>query len=129
MDGGRISGVQALFVDNWTSSQTITVVSLETGHRIEVPPYSQGLFPILTIRLPKIQISSDGTDLAAIFFLNVPVPYATWTQAGSGGTSVVVTNTVTVTGTVNIGDQPIATFAAAEPSRPVRLPSRPAERL
>ena len=114
VDGGRISGVQSLFVDNWASGQTVTVISLETGHRIEVPPYSQGLFPILTIRLPKIQISSSGTGLAAIYFLNVPVPYATWSQAGSGGTSVVVTNTVTVTGTVDIGAQPIATFAAAE---------------
>lgn len=86
-----MSVIQTLWVDNFANAQAVIFTVAGTSQTIEVPPNSQGSFPIISAIRAKITVTSTTAGIVRCIFLNVPLPAAVWYQGGS---------TVSVTGLV-----------------------------
>lgn len=87
---GQFSTVQAVLIDNNTVPYEVLLTEQELGQRIRIPPFAQGMYPVLAGPAPKFQaVLSANKDpsynaflpvvgTTTFFFLNVPQrPYET----------------------------------------------------
>jgi hypothetical protein len=99
---GQFTTVQAVYVDNSTNIYPVTIVCAESGQSVEIGPFSQGMFPLVSspaaqyaVTLGVVPYPVDAatfpfgsTDLS---FFNTPqAPYET--QALAGGTNFQTVN-------------------------------------
>jgi hypothetical protein len=81
-NSGQFTTVQSVLVDNNTVPYEVLLTEVETGQRIRVPPFAQGLYPVLAASSPKFRAvlsavpdPTTGTVLpflgtTTFFFLN-----------------------------------------------------------
>ena len=85
---GAIQNIQAVFVDNSANSTSLTLTTA-AGQNLIIPPASQGIFPVILANgSPTVTVAGSGT--ATLLFLNVPMPFGSWSI--SGAPALVVTN-------------------------------------
>jgi hypothetical protein len=92
----QITSIQSVWVDNFANTADLTITVDNTQQVIHVPARSQGSFPVIAARAPKITVATTGAVVVPMQFLNVPIPSAVWYEGG--------TSSVTVTGTVATAD-------------------------
>lgn len=76
---GKISTLQAFYVDNSSNTAAVTITMGLGGQIITVPTGAQGYVTCLVNNVPKFTVSSTGST-ANIFALNFPVTNAIWTS-------------------------------------------------
>jgi hypothetical protein len=80
---GQFSSVQSVYVDNSSVPYSVTLVCNESGQTLQIPPFSQGTFPLLAETAPSFSASmrafanpSYGTKIlnctTDLYFLNTP---------------------------------------------------------
>jgi hypothetical protein len=93
----RISGVQAVWIDNTENSDDLVIVAQVTGQRLVIPANSQGSFPVIGAIPPKFALSTGGGVIIESLWLNVPIPANEW-QASVSAVPSAPTNTAVATG-------------------------------
>lgn len=89
---GKISEVQALFIDNADNTSALTLVIGITNQRVIIPPGSQA-YLMLLMGTPTLVASTTNFAKAKIFALNFPVSNMVWAAGAAGtGANVTVTN-------------------------------------
>jgi hypothetical protein len=96
--------LQTVFVDNFLNPDTITFNVPGTGQQFDVPPGSQGFFPVVAASRAKLRAVSTGGIPVPCVFMNVPMPVGVWYASGNAGG-----------GPVTIADQPIGVNIENEP--------------
>ncbi len=80
IDGGRLTTLQSVFIDNADCSGAVRLTIGETQQRIVCPPGSQGVFPVFIVGGSGFTVSGgDGASTTTLAFLNVPMQSAVWT--------------------------------------------------
>lgn len=80
---GQFTTIQAVYVDNQTCPETVTLTCVDTGQTIRIPPFAKGMYPLLTAQAPLFTVELDltfdpnyGQAFSAcstsLFFLNTP---------------------------------------------------------
>lgn len=83
---GRFTTPQAVMVDNSTVAYSVTLAETELGQRIVVPPFSQGMYPLLASAAPQFTATLNaaldplsnnliGPGTTRFYFLNTPQRY------------------------------------------------------
>lgn len=91
---GKISEVQALFVDNADNSAPVVITVSQSQQRVIVPAFSQAWLPIL-VNEPQLVVTTTTTVVVPVFACNFPVMPVVWTAPSSGGapsSNVAITN-------------------------------------
>lgn len=78
VDGGQITCVQTVFLDNSKGSAQVVVTVQGTGQQIKCPPNSQGYFPILAAKIARFEVTTAGNANVPSQWINVPMPTAVW---------------------------------------------------
>jgi hypothetical protein len=68
---------------------------------IVVPPYSQGVFPVLAPIRPKFTVTTSGSLVVTLIFTNIPLSTAVW-SVQTPGTPTTPTNFEVVTAGVAV---------------------------
>lgn len=97
---GKISTLQAFYVDNSVNTVELTITLGLGGQVIKVQPGYQGYMTALVNNVPKFSVSSPGGVSAIVFALNFPVVNDLWPAAPNAEAteSVIVTNLEAVGG-------------------------------
>ena len=93
---GVETAIQAVYIDNTTCPQIVTMTIGGTGQLIVCPANSQGVFPCFFTGTPQftLSVASASASVTRLYLLNVPAQAAgVWQQTAAG------TGTVTVGGT------------------------------
>lgn len=78
---GKIQNIQAVFADNSANTTALTLTTA-AGQNLIVPAGAQGIFPVILANgSPTVVVSGNGT--ATLLFLNVPMPFGSWSASGS----------------------------------------------
>lgn len=77
-NGGQISTIQTVFVDNTLNANNLVLTVTGSGQRIQVPKNSAGFFTILAPRPTKIQAVTTGLVLVYFGFINFYIPPTVW---------------------------------------------------
>jgi hypothetical protein len=64
---GQFSAPQCVFIDNSTCPFTFTIMCNQTGHIIKVPPFTSGLFPLLSSQSPSYSLQLLFNNLNTLF--------------------------------------------------------------
>lgn len=92
--------VMGVFVDNSTNPQTLTIQAQQAPQELlVVPPFSQGVFPILAPIRPKFTVATDGSVVVGLIFTNIPLATAVWSVQTPGTPTTPTTFSVTTAGT------------------------------
>lgn len=75
---GKLSGVQAIFVDLSNCDKAVSITAQDTNQTITCAPFTQGYYPILAGKYLKFNMSSDFNGQVPIFFLNFAVAAGVW---------------------------------------------------
>lgn len=79
MATGKISMVQALFIDASQSTVTVTVTIPSTGQSIIVKPYSQGYYPVISSNPAQFSFTAPGASpIINCYLLNYPIAGCQW---------------------------------------------------
>jgi len=91
---GKISTLQAFYVDNSVNTEELTITMGLGGQVIKVQPGYQGYMTALVNNVPKFSVSSPGGVSAIVFALNFPVVNDLWAAApiASDAEHVIVDN-------------------------------------
>lgn len=77
-ENGTIETVQTIYVDTSAMSAAVTIKFLESGQSFTLPKQRQAYFPVLCSQQVPYTVTSTGEGTFELFFINVPVPPATW---------------------------------------------------
>lgn len=80
---GFLSEIQAVFIDNFSNAQPVTLTVNGTNQRVVCPPLSQGIFPLFCPNPPRFVAQTTGMVAVGMQFLNVPITCLTWNAAGA----------------------------------------------
>lgn len=77
---GKLSFVQAIFVDNYDNQFPLTILVGISQQRLVVPATSQGTFPIFAPDQATFSFRTAPANplIVGAHLLNVPVPFAIW---------------------------------------------------
>lgn len=78
MSIGQIDMVQSVFIDNSDNAATLILTFLDTLHRIEAQPNSQGIYPVITQGQVNYKAVTSQGQKVTIIFSNVEKKYTTW---------------------------------------------------
>lgn len=78
VERGKIEYIQALWIDNYSNANPLTVQMNLTNMRLVVPARSQGFYPVLMPNPPKFKFTTQAGPKVFLQFLNVPVQPMTW---------------------------------------------------
>lgn len=79
----KLSVVQGIFIDNSANNAAMTVNSSGFSQTISLGAGWQGYLPIVTGERNVFTITSAGSGIATIIYLNYPVPFGLWPAAAS----------------------------------------------
>lgn len=54
---GQFTAPQCVFIDNSTNCYSVQIMCLQTGHTLKVPPFTSGLYPLLSSQSPSYAIN------------------------------------------------------------------------
>lgn len=95
--------IQSVFIDNSGNAETVSVEAVgQTQHTLVVPANAQAVLPIFSPNPPVFIVSTSGTGIVKVFFVNVKLPACVWNAnsdlnltgqvaAGGGGQNTNVT--------------------------------------
>lgn len=99
----RLTGVQAIWIDNTNSGSDLVIVAQSTGQRIVVKARHQGSFPVIGAIPPKFVLTSSGGVIIESLWLNVPIPANEWGATHLGAPTGPVASVIAAGGTpVNV---------------------------
>lgn len=73
-----ITEIQAVWIDNSTNNQAVTLTNLISNQSITFGAGRQGIVPVLCPNPPKFQATSSGNGTVQFQFLNVPITCLSW---------------------------------------------------
>jgi hypothetical protein len=79
-----INLIQTVFIDNAAGSTNVSISFEGTQQTVTCPPNSQGYFPILTLEQAKCTVSSPGTTVVNMQFINIPIAPCVWSTTVTG---------------------------------------------
>ncbi len=116
---GKLSGIQAAFIDNTNNDKPVSVLSSITNQTVTIAAGYQGYFPLLVSPQVKVTFSSTGTKSTPIQLLNFPIAASIWpgsVAAGTNTTPLAVVTIVDASGSIAVGG--VAQVAnGADPTR------------
>lgn len=83
-----INLIQTVYIDNAAGTASVSISFDGTQQVLTCPPNSQGYFPILSLTQAKCTVSSTGTAVVNVQFLNIPIVPNVWGTLAGGGASV-----------------------------------------
>lgn len=84
MQQGRISVIQAMYLDLRNATASVSVTVSITNQNITLEAGQQGYFPLLVPESgAKMTVASASTQPIRLMLLNVPVPEGTWNTAAA----------------------------------------------
>lgn len=75
---GFISELQAVWIDNSSNTQAVTLTNLSSNQSIVVAAGRQGIYPVLSPNPPRFSATSSGNGTVQFQFLNVPITCLSW---------------------------------------------------
>lgn len=77
-----IEFIQSMYVDNSLNANTLIFKFNGLNQVVTVPATAQGVFPIIVpMSNPKFSVTTTGPLTIDAYFLNIPLPYASWGQS------------------------------------------------
>lgn len=102
----QFKDVMSVFVDNSENPQTLTIQANQAPQeKIVVPPFCQGIFPIIAPIRSKFNLQTNGSCIVGVIFLNIPMTTAVW-SVQTPGVPTTPTDFTVVTGGLAVNPWP-----------------------
>jgi hypothetical protein len=78
IEGGQITNIQTVYIDNSQNASPVAFSVQGTGQFSQIPANSQAVLPLFCQKVARLAVQSEGTVDIPFILLNVPMPTAVW---------------------------------------------------